>query len=325
MKVLLTGAFGNVGLSTLTELINLNYHVKAFDLKTRKNQKIANKYKNNIDVFWGDLRNSNEILRVVKDIDVIIHLAAIIPPFSEHNPKLAYEVNVEGTKNLIKAANSLENKPKFIFTSSISVFGPQMNNPPPRKSEDPVISTDNYTEHKIKCEELVRNSELPWTIVRLAAVMPLNFDMKLASMLFEIPLDQRIEIISVQDVGLALANAVKANTLGKVLLIGGGEDCRLYQREFIERIFDSIGIRMIPETSFRIPKKNSEWFYTDWLDTEESQKLLNYQRTTFNDYLISLKKIFGFKRHLIRSLRTIIKYYLIKTSPYYESQKSIYV
>ncbi|MFW9990184.1 MAG: NAD-dependent epimerase/dehydratase family protein [Candidatus Odinarchaeota archaeon] len=325
MKVLLTGAFGNVGLSTLKELIELNYHVRAFDLKTKKNQRIMDKYKNIIDVVWGDLRNLNEILKVVKDIDVIIHLAAIIPPFSEQNPKLAYEVNVGGTKNLIKAANSLENKPKFIFTSSISVFGPQMNNPPPRKSDDPVISTDSYTEHKIKCEELVRNSKLPWTIVRLAAVMPLNFNMKLASMMFEIPLNQRIEIISVQDVGKAIANAVKANTLGKILLLGGGEDCRLYQREFIQKVFDSIGIRMIPETSFRIPKNNSEWFYTDWLDTEESQKLLNYQRTTFNDYLISLKRKFGFKRHLIRPLGPIIKYYLVKISPYYESQKSIYV
>ncbi|MFX1590176.1 MAG: NAD-dependent epimerase/dehydratase family protein [Promethearchaeota archaeon] len=325
MKVLLTGAFGNVGLSTLTELIKLNYYVRAFDLKTKKNQRIVNKYKNIIDVFWGDLRNFNEVLRAVKDIDVIIHLATIIPPLSEQNPKLAYEINVKGTNKLIKAANSLESKPKFIFTSSISVFGPQMNNPPPRTSDDPVIPTDNYTEHKIKCEELIKNSGLPWTILRLAAVMPFNFDMKLASMLFEIPLDQRIEIISIQDVGKAIANAVKANTLGKILLIGGGEDCKLYQKEFVKGIFGTLGIGMIPETSFRIPKKNNEWFYTDWLDTEESQKLLNYQTTTFNDYLITLKNKFGFKRHLLRSLSPIIKHYLVKTSPYYESQKSIYV
>lgn len=325
MKVLLTGAFGNIGLSTLTKLIELNFYVRAFDLKTKKNQKISNKFENNIDVFWGDLRNFNDILRAVKNIDVIIHLAAIIPPLSEQNPKLAYEVNVEGTKKLIKAANLLEKKPKFIFTSSISVFGPQMNNPPPRTSDDPIISTDNYTEHKIKCEELIRNSGLPWTILRIAAVMPLDFDMKMTSMLFDIPLDQRIEILAIEDVGNAISNAVKANTDGKILLIGGGEGCKLYQREFVERIFDSLGIRMIPKISFRIPEKDSEWFYTDWLDTEESQKLLNYQRTTFNDYLIYLKKKFGFKRYVIRSLGPIIKHYLIKTSPYYKSQKLIHV
>jgi len=39
MNVLLTGAFGNVGLSTLEELLRQGHQVRCFDLKTRANEK----------------------------------------------------------------------------------------------------------------------------------------------------------------------------------------------------------------------------------------------------------------------------------------------
>ena len=41
MKVLLTGAFGNVGLSTLEELLKRNYDIRIFDIKTKRNKRLA--------------------------------------------------------------------------------------------------------------------------------------------------------------------------------------------------------------------------------------------------------------------------------------------
>lgn len=65
LNVLLTGAFGNVGLSTLKELIKRNYNIRVFDIKTKRNKRIANKYKKNIKIFWGDLRYYKDVERAV--------------------------------------------------------------------------------------------------------------------------------------------------------------------------------------------------------------------------------------------------------------------
>ena len=58
MKVLLTGAFGNVGLSTLKELIKRNYDVRVFDIKNKPNRRNANKFKDQVEIMWGDLRKN---------------------------------------------------------------------------------------------------------------------------------------------------------------------------------------------------------------------------------------------------------------------------
>ena len=55
--------------------------------------------------------------------DAIVHLAAIVAPPSYRNPKLARRINVEGTRNLVRAAMSLPRAPVFINASSASVYG----------------------------------------------------------------------------------------------------------------------------------------------------------------------------------------------------------
>ena len=111
MKVLLTGAFGNVGLSTLEELLKRNYDIRIFDIKTKKNKKLGSKYRKYVEILWGDLRNYKDIERATSDRDVVIHVAAIIPPLADKKPKFAESINVGGTANIIKA---LEKQSKSI-------------------------------------------------------------------------------------------------------------------------------------------------------------------------------------------------------------------
>lgn len=323
MKVLITGAFGSIGESTLKAVLMKEYEVRVFDIKNPKNEQKQQKMIKigNFETIWGDITVPDDIEKAVSGQDVIIHLAAIIPPSSEKNPELARKVNVEGTKNLIKAAKKQEKASKLIFASSVSIFGPRMNVPPPREVDEPVVATDNYTSHKIECEKIIKESGLPFTVLRLTAVPPLELDTGMdIDILFKMPLDQRIEFVHVLDVGTAFCSAITADTIGKTLLIGGGKDCQLYQREFIKKLLESMGIGMFDESAFLIPEKDEDWFYTDWLDTEESQKLLNYQHHNFDDYLNEFKKKIGFKAHIIRFLRPIIRWNLLKKSPYYKSK-----
>ncbi|MHA2427878.1 MAG: NAD-dependent epimerase/dehydratase family protein [Candidatus Hermodarchaeia archaeon] len=195
-----------------------------------------------------------------------------------------------------------------------------MHLPPPRTAEDPVNPTDVYTTTKVECESALRASTLPWTILRLAAVPPLRIGGEMGSFLFEMPLEQRIEFVHTRDVGTAFANAVTADTSSKVLLIGGGKSSQMLQHEFIERILNAMGIGMFPDSAFRVATKPEEWYYTDWLDTDESQHLLHYQNRTYDQYLEELKRAIGFKRHLARLFRGQARKRLLAQSPYYQKQ-----
>ncbi|MHA2472028.1 MAG: NAD-dependent epimerase/dehydratase family protein [Promethearchaeota archaeon] len=168
MRILLTGPFGNVGLSTLEELLTRNYDVRVFDVKNKKNRHLARRYKDQVEIFWGDLRNFSDIEKAVKGCDVIIHLAAIIPPLADKKPKLAEAVNVGGTVNIINAMEKLPTKPKLIFTSSVAIYGDRLRNPLIRPN-DPLTPNpdDEYAKQKVKCESTIHSSGIEWTIFRL--------------------------------------------------------------------------------------------------------------------------------------------------------------
>jgi len=57
----------------------------------------------------------------------------------------------------------------------------------------------------------------------------------------------------------------------------------------------------------------------DWLDTEESQRLLNYQKHSYKDFLRDRKSSLGFKRHLILIARPVIRRKWLKHSPFYKA------
>ena len=161
MKVLLTGAFGNIGESTTMALLERNHEILCFDLKTKENKKVRKRLLKlgNFETVWGDISNQNILIEIVKGKECIIHLAAIIPPASEKFPDLALRVNVEGTRNIVNAALKMEKRPKFIFISSISAHGPRMHEPPPRKATEKLNPTDNYTHSKVEGEAMVKESD----------------------------------------------------------------------------------------------------------------------------------------------------------------------
>jgi len=102
MNVLVTGAFGNVGRSTVDELLRQGHSVRCLDLKTPSNKRAARKLNGLAEVVWGDLRNPEEMAAAVCDQDAIVHLAFIIPKLSatgvecESHPTWAEEINVGG-------------------------------------------------------------------------------------------------------------------------------------------------------------------------------------------------------------------------------------
>ena len=285
MKVLLTGAFGNIGFSALQELLRQGHTVRCFAKRNRQAEQKALQVEGKVEVIWGDLRCSEEVARAVQNQEVIVHLGYIIPPEIEEDLETARQVNMDGTRYILEAAQQQPQLPKILFASSLDVFGFTQNYPPPRKVTDPVQVTDEYTKHKLYCEARVRNSGLVWSIFRFADVPPLA-PRRPHPIMYRIPLDTRFEMLHTYDAGLAIANGVACPEIwGKVLLIGGGPTCQVRYRDYLGRILDAMGIGMLPESAF-----GHDPYCTDWLDTEDSERLLHYQRHSFDEIIQDVAK-----------------------------------
>jgi len=314
MKILLTGAFGNMGMSTLQELLSQGHQVRCFVSQRKVHQRTARRFAGKIELFQGDIRRPEDLLKAVQDQDTIIHLAYMIPPPSEDQPELARSINVDGTRNLLEAACSLPRPPRFFFASSFDVFGHTQDQPPPRRVTDPVQATDHYSAHKIACEEMIKASGLEWAIFRFADVPPLALRSP-HPIMFRIPLTTRFEVIHTYDAGLAIANGMRSDEIwGRILLIGGGPSCQMLYRDYLGRMLEMMGIGMLPESAF-----GSEPYSTDWLDTEESQRLLNYQRYSFDDIIQHLTRIIGYKRLLTALVSPAARWWILRMSPFYKA------
>lgn len=322
MLVLLTGAFGNVGLSALDELLAQGRQVRCFDLPTKANRRAAARYRGRIETVWGDLRSRADVEAAVSGVDVALHVAFIIPKMSvtgiesESRPDWAEAVNIGGTRNLIDAMLAQPIPPKLIFTSSLHVYGRTADLPPPRRADEPVHPIEHYAQHKVACEEMIRSSGLQWSILRLAATLPVA--LKINPGMFDVPLENRMEFAHTRDVGLALANAVgKDDIWGKTLLIGGGPKCQHYYREMVKRIMAATGLDPMPEAAFTTTP-----FATDWLDTAESEQLLHYQHRTLDDYAVDMRRALGWKRPFIRLFRRPIMRSLLAHSAHWTRQQT---
>jgi UDP-glucose 4-epimerase len=319
MKVLVTGAFGNIGTSTVKELLRQGHLVRCFDLRNKANEQAARRLGGLVEVVWGDLRNPDDVAAAVAGQDVVIHLAFIIPKLSatgvesEKRPDWAREINVGGTRNLLEAMRAQPRPPRLLFASSLHIYGRTQDLKPPRSVTDPLVPTDHYSRHKVECEKIVRASGLEWSIFRLAAALPIS--MKADPGMFDIPLDNRMEYCHTRDVGLAFANAVSCRDVwGKVLHIGGGARCQYYYRQIAQAILKGLGVGMLPDRAFA-----TQPYATDWLDTAESQRLLAYQRHTLADYVQDMQRALGFRRHLARLFRPIVRAMLLAKSTYWRA------
>ena len=104
--------------------------------------------------------------------DVIFHLAAVVSGEAEADFEKGYAINMDGTRHLLEAIRNIGNnyKPKFIFTSSIAVFGA----PFPEAISDEFFTTPltSYGTQKAICELLISDYSRRGIIDGLSLRMP---------------------------------------------------------------------------------------------------------------------------------------------------------
>src|SRR5580658_9634515 len=124
--VLVTGANGEIGRSLLQTLARSGgYDAVTLDLTPLPDSMrplVAASYAGNImDRYLLDQ------LAAHHEVDVVFHLAALLSTRSERDPELAHQINVEGTLNVLRTAQSQSSRlgrpARFVFPSSIAVYG----------------------------------------------------------------------------------------------------------------------------------------------------------------------------------------------------------
>ena len=140
-KILLIGGSGFVGSFLIKEL--QDHIVENLD-------KNSSPFFDNLTVN-GDIRNLDEI-KIPKDTDCVVLLAA------EHRDdvsptSLYYDVNVQGTKNVLQAMDNSGIK-NIIFTSSVAIYGLNKSNPDENHPQDPF---NHYGKSKWEAELVIRD------------------------------------------------------------------------------------------------------------------------------------------------------------------------
>lgn len=144
MRICVIGGSGFIGSRLVALLVNEGYEVSIYD-------KNSSRFFKNL-VIQGDVRDKSALIKALSGCDVIFNLAA------EHRDdvtptSLYYDVNVDGARNIVAAAEANGIK-KVVFTSTVAVYG--LNKPVPDESS-PTEPFSHYGKSKLEAEQVFTN------------------------------------------------------------------------------------------------------------------------------------------------------------------------
>jgi nucleoside-diphosphate-sugar epimerase len=154
MKVLVTGAAGFLGgrlaralLAGVDGLPEVSTLVAADTVPCALDDR-------RVDSLVGTIADAGFVASIVdRDVDVVYHLAAVLSGQSESEFDVGMRVNVDGTRGLLEACRRVKKPPRFIFTSSVAVYGGPL--PPLVPEEAPVWPASSYGSEKAIADLLV--------------------------------------------------------------------------------------------------------------------------------------------------------------------------
>ncbi|MDP7706020.1 MULTISPECIES: NAD(P)-dependent oxidoreductase [unclassified Mycobacterium] len=321
---LITGAFGQVGRRCAEILLRRGHTVIAVDLDNEASAAAAGAlagagHPGSLIVEFADLTDSEAVGTVVRlhQPAAIVHLAAIVSPPSYRNPRLAREVNVGGTRNLVTAAQALPDHPLFVFASSAAVYGSRnpYRQPELITADTPVNPIDQYGEDKVLAERVIAESGLPHVLLRLAAIVSpdgaTTMDSDYLVLVRATPVDNRMHAVDARDVALAFANAVerRAAVDGKILVIAGNDTNLLTMSELQDDVMAAVGVGRLGRAAGLPgnPDDDRGWAFTGWFDTAESQALLDYQEHDWPQTVAWVSASMGHRRLLLHVLGPVIR------------------
>lgn len=143
----MTGATGFIGSNLVRKLrTHEDYQILALARGLRDTSDIEGR---NVKIMKCDILDRDRLSEATKGADIVIHLAALKAHYESRDSIIA--TNVQGTRNLLECSRDVK---QFIFASSTLASNP----------------LDAYSESKKECEQVMRESETNFTILRIGPV-----------------------------------------------------------------------------------------------------------------------------------------------------------
>ncbi len=288
-KVLVTGAAGTVGLQVIRFLLSEGkYEITALELKDKKVYKRLKPFRKRINIVYGDVTDDSIVDALVKDHDVVIHLAGVLPPLANIRDDLCKEVDYYGTKTIVDAIKDYNPSCFFLYASSTSVYGIQ------KDYEDISVDTvskiddyDYYSKYKLKCEKYIKSNIKNYSIFRLAYVLG---DPGPEGLIYNVAKECNMEVISAEDVGYAFVCAIdymkKLNK--KTYNVSGGEKFRTEYRDYLSTVLNAYGLTWRFIGSWLFAEKNYYGGY--YKDSDDLEEILHFRSKNLDVYYSTLLK-----------------------------------
>lgn len=173
-RVLVTGGAGFIGSHLVERLIVEGFHVEVIDdLSTGRVENLSDVWQNKkLHFAFGDIRNQQLVKICLRDVEAVVHLAAIASvKKSIEEPLATHDINASGTLNLLKASSEARVR-KFVFASSCDVYGDAHELP--ISEGHPVNPLSPYAASKLAgegyCQAFARSYGLDTACLRLFSV-----------------------------------------------------------------------------------------------------------------------------------------------------------
>jgi len=299
----LFGASGTLGFAAFGELWRRREQLDLVVLLRRPNAKRFARYvAQGLNVEWGDATSIEDVRRAVRGADVVLNAMAVISPAADYHPDQARAVNVDAVSNIVTAISEEQDglaRIRLVHTSTVGLTGDRL--PPLHwgRVGDPLNPSilDTYALGKMAGERLVLESGIRHlAVLRMTFIMPTNFAALLTlrdPIMFHMPLETRMEMISSDDAGLALANAATIDSdsafWGRVYNVGGGPGMRTMAQRYQDVALQLVGLRGIRHVAER------NWFATRnfhlqyFADSAVADQYLQFQRDDIASYLDKLR------------------------------------
>lgn len=251
-KILITGASGFIGSFLVEEALRRGMQVWAV---VRRSSSLEYLDDERINFVYSDLSSEEQIAKAIAGLsfDYVIHAAGATKAL---HTSTFYKVNTDGTKHLASAVmKSCPQLRRFVFISSLSIFGPVREQKPFTEILDTDTPQPNtaYGKSKLAAEKWLReHCTVPYTILRPTGVYgPREKDYMLMVESIWNHLDitsglsrQDLTFVYMQDVvDAAFSSMESAKTVGKAYFLSDGE---VYaSTQFSDLIKKELGVRFV--------------------------------------------------------------------------------
>ena len=230
-RILVTGASGFIGSFIVEEALRQGYETWAAIRQTSSKAYLQDPRIHFVELNLSDPETLKEQLKSCGRFDYIVHAAGATKCLRRED---FFRTNTEGTRHLAEALMETDLVPeRFVFISSLSVFGAVRETPPyqPIRPDDKARPNTAYGESKLAAEQWLSTQELPYVILRPTGVYgPRERDYFMMAKSIKAHTDfavgyrqQDITFVYVTDVVQAVFLAMEKGRTGRKYFLSDGE------------------------------------------------------------------------------------------------------